>query len=286
MVIAFLGFLGLSLGSFVNALIWRIHEQAEYTNDDGTRRKLTRQDKERLEALSIAKGRSMCTHCGHQLSAKDLVPVLSWVYLRGRCRYCKQPINDTPLAELLLPAVLIASYLLWPFAPTGWGGLEIAIFAVWAGIMTCFVALALYDAKWFLLPDRIVAPLTLLALTFVLLRVVQTGSADHLLFAVLGAMTLSGVFWVLSVVSKGAWIGWGDVKLGVSLGLLAASPLMSLLVIFIASILGTFAALPQIFKGAGLRSSLPFGPHLLLATLVVVFCGNALVDWYFSLLTS
>lgn len=286
MVIAFLGFLGLSLGSFVNALIWRIHEQAEYLNDDGTRRKLTKRDKERLEALSIAKGRSMCTHCGHQLSAKDLVPVLSWVYLRGRCRYCRQPINDTPVAELLLPILLIASYVLWPFVPAGWGGVEIAMFVVWTGMMTCFVALALYDAKWFLLPDRIVAPLTLLAVTFVALQAVQTGSVTYLLFAVLGAVTLSGVFWILSVASKGAWIGWGDVKLGVSLGLLAASPLMSLLVIFIASILGTLAALPQVFKGAGLRSSLPFGPHLLLATLVVVFFGKALVDWYFGLLTS
>lgn len=286
MVIALLGFLGLSLGSFVNALIWRIHEQSQYFKDDGTPKKLTKQDKERLETLSIAKGRSMCTHCGHQLGTKDLVPVLSWVYLRGRCRYCRQPINDTPVAELLLPLLLVVSYVLWPFAPEGWGALEISLFAVWVAIMTCFVALALYDAKWFLLPDRIVGPLTGFAAVFVGLQTAQTGSTTYLVLALLGAVTLSGVFWLLSVASKGSWIGWGDVKLGVSLGLLAASPLMSLLVIFIASILGTLAALPQIVKGAGMKSSLPFGPHLLLATFIVVFFGQALVDWYFGLLAS
>lgn len=286
MVIAFLGFIGLSLGSFVNALIWRLHERSKFYDDDGVVKKVSKQDKRRFEALSITKGRSMCTHCGHQLSAKDLVPVLSWLYLRGLCRYCRQPIDDTPLAELLLALVLVLSYIFWPFATAGWGALEIVMFVTWVLMMTCFVALALYDAKWYLLPDRIVAPLTIFTIIFVILRAVQMESISYLLYAALGGLTLSGVFWVLSAVSKGTWIGWGDVKLGVSLGLLAATPLLSLLVIFIASIFGTIAALPQVVRGEGLKSSLPFGPHLLLATLVVVFFGQGMFDWYFNLLNS
>src|SRR3712207_2755294 len=96
--LAFL-FFGLCLGSFVNALVWRIHEQDILREKE----RLSSADKQRLEKLSISKGRSMCMHCGHELAAKDLVPVFSWLYLRGKCRYCKHVIPDSPVAELLVP---------------------------------------------------------------------------------------------------------------------------------------------------------------------------------------
>ena len=73
---------GLSLGSFINALIWRLHKQAEYVDAKKHPSKVE-QDK-----LSITKGRSMCLHCSHELAPQDLVPVVSWLMLRGRCRYC------------------------------------------------------------------------------------------------------------------------------------------------------------------------------------------------------
>lgn len=270
---------GLSLGSFINALIWRLHKQAEYV-DAKKRPSKVEQDK-----LSITKGRSMCLHCGHELAPRDLIPVISWVWLRGRCRYCKAPIDDTPLAELLMPALLLLSWVAWPFG-TMTGGYAIGLFVIWALILTCFVALALYDAKWYLLPDRIVLPLTLLAALFTGFSSLQQHDASVLLWSALGALTLSGIFWFMSVASKGAWIGWGDVKLGVALGLLAGTPLMALLVLFVASITGSLLTLPQIFRGKeGLRTSLPFGPHLIAATILIVLYGEAIFAWYFGLLT-
>jgi leader peptidase (prepilin peptidase)/N-methyltransferase len=91
----------LCLGSFVNALIWRLHTQ------EGLKSK-----KERTK-YSITKGRSMCMHCKHTLSTIDLIPVFSWIYLRGKCRYCGYTIPDNPISELLTPTLFVISYLYW-----------------------------------------------------------------------------------------------------------------------------------------------------------------------------
>jgi prepilin signal peptidase PulO-like enzyme (type II secretory pathway) len=153
--------------------------------------------------------------------------------------------------------------------------------------MTCFTALSLYDGRWFILPDRIVWPVTLLAGYFVIGRILQMEDTTLLLWAGLGAATLSGVFWLLSLLSKGTWIGWGDVKLALSLGLLIASPLNALLVIFIASITGTLIALPgMVLRRKGLGSQLPFGPHLMLATVIVFLFGGSIIQWYTGLFAS
>ena len=269
---------GLSLGSFVNALVWRIRKQTELVT---RKKKPTRAEQDRL---SITKGRSMCMHCGHELAAKDLVPVISWVLLGGKCRYCRKPIDDTPVAELLVPALMVLSYVAWPYGALT-GPIEIALFTVWVLILICFVALALYDAKWFILPDRIVLPVTVLAIVFAGIRAVDSNDMTGFLWALLGAITLGGIFWLMSTVSRGTWIGWGDVKLGVSLGLIAGTPLMALLVLFIASVTGSVLTLPQTLRGGkGLRTSLPFGPHLIAATIIVFLYGSGLFAWYFSLL--
>ena len=123
--------------------------------------------KQQLAKLSILKGRSMCPHCKHELAAKDLVPVLSWLYLRGKCRYCGKPIDDTPLVEAATAALFAISYLGWP-GPLD-TGLQWLIFAVWLIFVVMFVALAVYDLRWLLLPNRVVYPLILLAIADVFL---------------------------------------------------------------------------------------------------------------------
>lgn len=278
MVELILLFAGLCLGSFVNALVWRLYKQ------EALREKQTKQGKTELRKLSIVHGRSMCMHCGHELASKDLVPVVSWLYLRGKCRYCHHPIDDTPLAELLLPALLILSYVFWPYAGGGWNGVEIAIFVLWTGVLTCFVALAIYDAKWYLLPDRIVIPLTGLAFGMSSLLAFAQQDWTVLMNAVLGALTISGVFLLLSLVSRGSWIGGGDIKIGIALGLLAGTPIMALLVIFLASLLGSVYMLPGVAQGKQqLKSMLPFGPFLIVSTLIVFLWGEKIFDAYMML---
>lgn len=270
-----LAVLGLIFGSFVNALIWRLHEREE-TAERGDQKRHTRN-------LSMLTGRSMCTHCGHELAVRDLVPVFSYLALRGKCRYCGKSIEDTPVAELLTAVIFVVSYLWWPFSLTSRGiTVGRVLFIFWLVFMVGFVALTLYDIRWFLLPDRIVYPLVVLALVQVALRAFAFGGGWIAVSeAVWGVLFTAGLFFAIFEVSDGAWIGFGDVKLAVVLGLLVGGPLRSLLLLFIASLLGSLVAIPLLVRGrATARTPLPFGPFLLLATVVVVLFGMHLTNWY------
>lgn len=279
--------LGLSLGSFVNALVWRLREQEERAEAAAAKKaskaKTARADSKKLEErdLSIVHGRSMCTWCGHALAARDLVPVVSYVWLRGTCRYCGKPIQDTPIAELAVPILFLISYAWWPMALEGIG---LAMFACWLIFVTAFVALTIYDIRWFLLPDRIVYPLLALAGLEVVVRMVMGDGWSALVMAGWGVVCVAGLFYILFVLSRGTWIGFGDVKLGVVLGLLVGGPLNALLLVFIASLLGSLAAVPMLVRGEAKASShVPFGPFLLAATMIVVLLGGHITSWYMGL---
>lgn len=278
--------LGLVLGSFANALVWRLHGQEELREkieELQTRKPSRSRDRQLSEArkalasLSMSRGRSMCSKCHHRLAARDLIPVLSWLYLRGRCRYCRQPIEDPPLLEAGLSLVFVASYLAWPLDFSGYGLLA---FGMWLVFSTGFAALTLYDLRWYILPDRIVWPLVALAVVQVLLHVtVFNGGITAVSGALWGVVIASGIFYVLYQISDGQWIGGGDVKLGLVLGLLVGGPLPALLLIFIASLLGTLASLPLLLRGKlGRKSVIPFGPCLMVAAAIMVLFGGSLVD--------
>jgi len=272
MVALGLAVFGIIFGSFVSALVWRMHEQAELAGKKG------KAAAKRRNELSIVKGRSMCPHCGHELAAKDLIPVISWLCLRGKCRYCGARIPDSPLVELATGLLFAVSYIAWPYDMHGVG---LFLFACWLVFLVGFVALAVYDLRWYLLPDRLVFPLTGLGVVQVVVVAIWQHSLSDLWMPAAGAVVIFGLFWLLYQVSAGSWIGGGDVKLGIVLGLLAGTPLRSLAVIFFASLAGTILSLPQLFKGReGLTRRIPFGPSLLLAVIVMVLWGTSIVDWY------
>ena len=280
MVVVCLIILGLVLGSFSNAAIWRLHMQ-----QSGKRqaKRLGLSDRD----LSIATGRSVCTRCGHQLSTLDLIPVISYLLLRGKCRYCHKPIEDTPLLELALPILFVVSYIWWPYDLTtpslSFGQV---LFGIWLLALVGFVVLAVYDTRWLLLPDRVVFPLIALAAASVIVQAtVFHGGLASLATAAWGVLLTAGVFYILYVVSRGAWIGFGDVKLAIVLGLFVGGPVPALLLIFIASLAGSLAAIPLLLRGKSVRATrIPFGPFLLLATAIVMLFGTVLSDWYIGLL--
>jgi prepilin signal peptidase PulO-like enzyme (type II secretory pathway) len=274
MVTAVLGFLGLIFGSFVNAFVWRLREQELLME------KKKKPSKKQLADLSVLKGRSMCPDCKHELAAKDLVPVFSWIYLRGKCRYCAKPISwQYPLVEAATAVLFAISYAFWP--QTLDGALAVLVFAIWLIFVVMFMALAVYDLCWYLLPDRIVFPLILLAVVEVLLVAAEASDWHVVLNAILGALAIAGTFWLLFQVSAGKWIGGGDVKLAVVLGLLAGTPLRALLVLFFSSIIGTVCSIPILLRGKkAMKVQVPFGPFLLAATAVVVLFGTDIIDWY------
>ena len=264
--------LGLILGSFVNALVWRLRAQEEPTKA---------QKKLKATELSMVTGRSMCSQCHHPLAAKDLVPVVSWLSLGGKCRYCSKPIQDTPLPELGLAALFVLSYMLWP---TPQQGTTLLMFIFWLIFLTGFMALAIYDIRWQLLPDKIVWPLVgLAAVQWGVLFVTERGGWSQALNTAGALLVASGLFWLIYQVSKGEWIGGGDVKLGLILGLLAGTPLKAMLMLFIASLIGTLAAVPVMLKqktGKGIK--LPFGPFLLAGCILVVLLGDKLISAYLT----
>lgn len=233
------------------------------------------------EDYSILHGRSMCPHCHHTLAAKDLVPVFSWLFLQGKCRYCKAPISwQYPLVELLTAFLFVLSYVFWPHGLDAVGWVQ---FAAWLVFLVGFVALTVYDIQWQELPDRIVWPLVALAVVQTTFLSVIKHDWHIVLWSILGVLVISGLFWLLFEVSQGRWIGFGDVKLGIVLGLLAGTPLATMLVIFFASVLGTLASVPMLIKTREkLHMHIPFGPFLIAGLVIVYFFGQTIIDWYSS----
>jgi leader peptidase (prepilin peptidase) / N-methyltransferase len=285
MIILVLALLGVILGSFVNALVWRIHEQGELGKRKSKKSKGRNKEKSTLSLndLSITKGRSMCPDCHHVLAARDLVPVLSWLSLKGRCRYCGKPVSwQYPVVELLTGLLFAVSYASWPLALHGVGLFQ---FMLWLAFITAFMALAVYDLRWLILPDRIVLPLNLLAGLQVLVTALWLHSFTALWQPIAAAAIIFGLFWGLFQISKGTWIGGGDVKLAITLGLLVGTPMKAFLVIFFASLIGTLVSIPLLARGKkGLKLHIPFGPYLLAATFIVVLYGAQVIAWYQNLL--
>lgn len=259
---------GLSFGSFVNALVWRLHEQAK------PKKKRIATDQE----LSIVSGRSICPDCQHRLAWYDLLPVISWLQLGGKCRYCRRPISmQYPLAELLTAALFVYSYWYWPNVFNTHG---ITLFVLWLMFMVGFMALSVYDLRCMLLPNRIVFPLIGLAVMFALVDATMNPEPlQALLGSLWGVICIAGLFYGLFQISKGSWIGGGDVKLAVILGLLVGGPGKALLVIFVASLLGSVISIPLLLRGKT-KARVPFGPFLMLATVIVYLFGTNLINWY------
>lgn len=276
MIIAFLTLLGLCMGSFVNALVWRVHEQSVQAK----KKKSDRDDREYQKRLNIATGASMCPHCKHKLGVVDLIPVLSWLALRGKCRYCHKPISaQYPLVELAGAGLFVASYCWWPDPITG---AQVAIFVLWLALITGLLALLVYDVRWLLLPNRILYPLGFVAAAQAVVTIAVASKPGMAFLSTLGAVLVGGgLFYVIFQVSQGRWIGGGDVKLGWLLGLIVGTPGKALLFIFIAAICGSLVSLPLLTSGRMKRTSLiPFGPFLIVGAVVANLFGADILHWY------
>lgn len=275
MIIAILVILGLCFGSFVNALVWRLRQQSL------PKHKRAATDKD----LLITTGRSMCPHCKHTLAWYDLLPVLSWIGLGGKCRYCNTPIGiQYPLVELSTAALFTASYVLWTLnlVLSDSTLIAFAIFGIWLVSLVSFMALIVYDIRWMLLPNKIVFPLIGLGAITVLLRSLQGSDPLGIIISAIGGLLVAGgIFYVVFQVSNGSWIGGGDVKLGFALGLFIGSPVLAFLMLFGASVLGLIFALPGVLlKKSQFSSKIPFGPFLIISSIATVLVGQCILDWY------
>lgn len=265
---------GFMFGSFINALLWRIYIQDK---THGSTKKLNFNS-------SIFTGRSVCVHCKHQLSIIDLIPLISWFLVKGKCRYCQKPISKQyPIVELTTATLFFISYLSWPKPIEN---LEILKFGLWLLILTLLIALFVYDLNWMILPNRLVFTAAIFAIIYAVISLIQLDFFSTATLSLISSVLVaSGLFYLIFHISNGKWIGGGDVKLGIVLGLILGSPLNSALMIMIASFAGSFiAGCLLIFKKLTIKTHIPFGPLLIFATFVVLHWGNIIINWYNNLL--
>lgn len=264
MIYFLLALLGLCAGSFVNAWVWRTHKQFS--------------TKSKLKKYSITKGRSVCVHCGRQLKWIDLIPVLSWLSLKGKCRYCHKAISKQyPFVEIIVAIIFVISYTFWPHNLTSPSNQ--LFFATWLISIPALVSLFIYDLKWMLLPNKIVLPTFLMVSILSLIGVIIAKDFGIILQLLTAVAVGGGIFYILFRLSNGKWIGGGDVKLGFLLGLLCGTPFVSMLMLFIASLLGCFYALPSLLaKKIKYNSKIPFGPFLISATAVAIIWGPPIIN--------
>ena len=267
MIYIFLVVLGLVLGSFINATVWRVYKQS--------RSKASKKD----QRLSVLYGRSMCENCKHTLSVVDLVPVASWIFLRGKCRYCQKNISwQHPGSELMLGLLFVISYIVWslPLVQIT----EVLLFTVWLLLVTLGFGLALYDLRWMILPNKLVYPFTAVALVYLGIYATVTQRYPDITSGLLGSVAFSGFFYLLYQFSRGKWIGGGDVRLALGLGLVLGWQ-KSILALTGAAYLGTLVIVVlMIAKKYHRKMKLPFGPFLLSATFLSALFGQQIINWY------
>ena len=257
LVIIYLTLVGLMIGSAINAIVWRIYVGRKWSQ-----------------------GRSMCPECKHELAAKDLVPVLSWVMLRGRCRYCKAKIHwQYPLVELVTTGLFYLSAVALGANSVMSG----VLLGLWLLILTLLIIMAVYDARWMILPDKIMYPTIVVAAGLLVVRMVQAHSWVVGRGPVLAALIAGGGFFAMVYFSKGRAMGGGDIKLAFLMGLLLGlkgTALAMLIAFNVAAVVGITLI---IVRKRGRRDQIPFGPFLVLGTVVAYLYGNDIINWYLQI---
>jgi len=247
----FIFLIGICVGSFLNVLVFRTNEQK-----------------------SLVRSRSKCQKCEVAISWYDLVPVLSFFLLRQRCRNCKGAISwQYPLVELVTGLLFVLVYFVH------FDSLPAVIpFLVRDLIFTIFlILLFVYDLRYHLLLDRFTIPAMIVALLINLFLGVSVWSM------LIGAVVIGGFFFVQWRLSKGKWIGDGDIRMGALMGLMLGLT-QGLVALFLAYILGAAVGVVLLVsKKARMKTQLPFGTFLAMATFVSLIWGEQILQWYLGL---
>jgi len=251
--------LGLAIGSFLNALIYRLHT-----------------------GESVLKGRSKCPHCQHELAWTDLVPVVSYIALRGKCKYCQKPISfQYPLVEIICGiSFWLVTYVqtaMWPIF--GVTVTEVLYLAFSLFVVAVMIVVFVYDLKHYLILDKVLLPAGVIAVIAMLFL-----PQIDIWRALLSSAIVGGFFLVLVLISKERWMGWGDVKLGFLVGLILPWPL-TIVLLLLAFVGGSVISLLLVgLKIKSMKDAVPFGTFLAAATIVTLIWGQALASWYLGFL--
>jgi leader peptidase (prepilin peptidase)/N-methyltransferase len=268
------GTLGLLVGSFLNVVIHRLPKMME-RDWHGQCAELRGEDVSESEALSLVKPRSRCPNCGHAITALENIPILSWLFLRGRCSDCRSPISARyPIVEALTGALSAFAAIHFGFGWTAAG----AIVLIW-----CLIALTFIDFDTQLLPDSITLPL-LWAGLLINLSGTFTDLPSAVLGAVIGYLSLWSVYWGFKLTTGKEGMGYGDFKLLAALGAWLGWQMLPL-VILLSSLVGAVVGIALIVLAKqGRNVPIPFGPYLAAAGLLALFWGKELTQSYLRLM--
>lgn len=282
-----LALLGMGMGSFAGATVWRLRAR-QLLGDKAAGEKVSAREFKQLRPLTettFTTDRSQCLYCHHQLIWYDMIPLVSWLSTGGKCRYCGAKIGwFEPVMELGMAAFFVASYLLWPQAIDSI--LAIIQFALWLIAGVGLVILFAYDVRWFLLPNAVVFPLIAIAALYAVFAIFQSPDVLEAIASLLAAVAiLSGMYLVLWIVSRGSWIGFGDVKLGLILALFLVDWRLAFVALFGANLIGCLLVLPGLLTGKLTRTTrVPFGPLLIVGGVLAMLAGQPIIDWYMAVL--
>lgn len=251
----FLVFLfGISIGSFLNVCIWRTWEN-----------------------ISIVRGRSMCPNCHTPVVWYDNVPLLSFIFLRGKCRHCQKSISwQYPIIEFVT-GLLFLFVAFWHNVQIPFLNLE--MLRDWL-IISFLIFVFVYDLKH---QEILSIPIWFLSVILFIFSV-PTGwnSWQDML---IGAFIGGGFFFLQYIISRGRWIGGGDVRLGVLMGVILGWPNI-LFGLFISYILGAVCSLCLVAKNKkNMKSEVPFGIYLTMGIFITMFWGEKIVNWYLGFLS-
>ena len=259
--------LGTAIGSFLNVVAYRS-----------------------IHGGSVLFGSSRCPACKHKLAAKDLVPIVSFILLSGKCRYCKKKISlQYPIVELATGILFVFTFLYWsntldPIPYTAYDFIHL-IFLLF--VVSVLIVLFVTDVRDGLLPNSVVLPAVTIVATYKLLLVVVGLSQFSVLFTdLLTALVVAGIFFAIVALSGEKAMGGGDVKLAFLIGLAVGWPAVTV-ALFTSFLTGAIVAVMLILVGKKrFGQSVPFGPFLSLGAFIALFWGREIIDLYLRALTT
>jgi len=265
-----LALLGLCIGSFLNVVIHRLPRMLErgWKLESA---ELLGVKVDEPEAITLSTPRSRCPSCGHQITWYENIPVLSWLWLRGRCSACKTRISARyPFIELLTAALF--ALVAWRFGPTPTA-------LLWCGFVAVLVALAGIDWDTTFLPDNLTLPLLWAGLVASALGwTIPLG--DALWGAVAGYLSLWSVYWLFKLTTGKEGMGYGDFKLLGALGAWLGWKMLPVIVL-LSMLLVAMAMMPAIlFARHGRDKPIPFGPYLAASGVIALLWGKTIVAAY------
>lgn len=251
--------LGLIFGSFINCLVWRIHKKESLMN------------------------RSYCPKCKQQIAWHDNLPVLSFIVLRAKCRHCQKRISwQYPLVELITGILFAISFQIVSLQTEQLGFLSGQFFVTqfkYFFLIFVMICLFVYDLRWYTIPDVITLPSCIIFL-FINLYL-GFGLVNLLITGLIGA----GFFLFQFLISKGKWMGGGDIRVGLLMGLAFGRLDLLIAAIFLAYIIGSVFGITMLAMGKKeWGSKLPLGTFLAIGTIAILFWGEIIINWYWRLL--